>query len=464
MTGLLARLPLRWRLSLAFSVVMAIILSTTGLFVYARLRTNLDEGITEGLRTRVDAVARLAGSADATPARPGLDPDSDSIAQVIDADGRVLLASPRTATMPLLDSATLGAALRREQVIETTGPNGDTFRVLAAPAGGRRVALVADSLQDRRDEPLGLVGGLLLVGLPVALLLATAAGYRVARAALRPVERLRKEAERITADSADDRLPVPPGDDELARLGRTLNGMLARIQASLTRQRTFVADAAHELRTPLSILAAETEITLRHATSIEEYRAVLQSNQEEITRLTTLSEDLLTLARADSESPASTDPDGLALAPIITRITALFASTAAQQGRSFMVDAGPSGLRVAVEPRALERAVTALIDNALRYGAGQIQITVTPAPQHLKLAVRDLGPGIEPALLTVVFERFTRGDSARGDGGTGLGLAIVAATAERFGGTVGATNPPGGGAEVWVMLPLVRDNGVDARA
>lgn len=464
MRTLLRRLPLRWRLSLAFAAVMAVILGATGLFVYVQLRENLDEGVTEGLRTRFDAVARLAASADGAQAASTLEPDADSAAQVIDASGRVLLASPPSASRPLVDRRTLRAALASEQVTEVTGPSGDAFRVVAGRTGADRVALVAESLEDRRDEPLRLVAGLLLIGLPIALVLATLAGSRVARAALRPVEELRREAERITGERADRRLPVAPGDDELARLGHTLNAMLGRIDGALGRQRAFVADAAHELRTPLSILAAETELALRHAGSDAEYRAALHANREEIDRLSALTDDLLVLARADTEAVAMRDPAGVEVAPLLEAMAALFRARSAGAGRAVRVAQVAPGLRVAAERHAVERAVTALVDNALRHGAGPVELGATARASRVRLAVRDHGPGIDPVLLPVVFERFTRGDAARSRGGTGLGLSIVAATATRFGGDTGAANHRDGGVEVWLTLPQAPGAGAPRRS
>src|SRR5215216_2613755 len=227
----LARLPIRVRVTLAFAGVMAIVLGAAGLFVYARMHAELDNTIEQSLRARIADVA------------PG-------DAQVVE-DGQVIDIGDAAA---LLSADELAQARRRTILIDKEHLRGtdDPIRLLATPAGG--AVAVAGTAIDDRNEALHSLALLLLVGGPITLLLASLAGYGATAAALRPVERMRRRAAAIQAAELGTRLPVGPADDEIRRLGETLNGMLARLEAALARERSFVADASHELRTPLALL------------------------------------------------------------------------------------------------------------------------------------------------------------------------------------------------------------------
>src|SRR5215207_266918 len=294
----LRRLPVRARLTLAFAAAMALVLAATGTFVYLRTRSDLDESIDSNLRSRSVDVRALARESDGLGAsEPSLlTQHGDSFAQVLTGRGEIFDAAPRLRLRPLLSRPELARALRGTVVVERGGS-----RLLAVPlrAHGERLAVVVGSSLDDRDEALNRLLLALAIGGPAALLLASLAGYGVAAAALRPVESIRREAAEVSVTEPGRRLPVPPARDELARLAKTLNQMLARQETAFARERAFVADASHELRTPLSILRAELELALREGRSEEELKAALRSAAEETDRLTQLAEDLLVLARSD---------------------------------------------------------------------------------------------------------------------------------------------------------------------
>jgi signal transduction histidine kinase len=297
----------------------------------------------------------------------------------------------------------------------------------------------------------------LLTTLPIVFVVATAGAYLLAAAALRPVERMRAQAAAVTETTPDLRLDVPPSRDEIARLAATLNDMLERLQAGLERERRFVGDASHELRTPLSLLKAELDLALRRPRSPAELAAALTSAGQETQRLVDLAEDLLLLARSDQTDQRGRDQregHAVELAPLLERI--------ADRHRvafpdSTLTTTCPPGLMVAADRARLERALTNLVANALQHGDGTALINAYETGGQAEIHVRDHGPGFPTTFLPVAFDRFTRADQARTGGGSGLGLAIVAAIARDAGGTYGAANRPGGGADVWISLPMTRN-------
>jgi two-component system OmpR family sensor kinase len=451
-----SRLPLRVRLTLAFALVMAVVLALTGLFLHSRFRADLDGTIEGSLSSRSDAVTVVVresrGQLDPAIAGAGGD---DDVAQVLNADGGLLASTPQGRGHPLIAGTTLARARRgatTTDVAHTPGFDGP-LRLRARPVdrGGEPVVVVVGTGLDDRNDELRALATLLVLGGGVALALASLAGYAVAAAALRPVESMRRRAAAIAPATTGQRLPVPPARDEIGRLGETLNDMLARLEAAFARERTFVADASHELRTPLSILKAELELAVREGRSPEELRAALESAAEETDRLVRLAEDLLVIARLDQGR--------VPLRPVETDATDLLATVAAR----FEVRARAAARTVSVsdDERAvvhgdrvrLEQALGNLVDNALRHGAGDVLLAARPSADGVELHVVDAGPGLAPDFIDHAFERFARADGARSRGGAGLGLAIVAAIASSHGGSARAANLPGGGADVWIHLP-----------
>jgi two-component system OmpR family sensor kinase len=262
---------------------------------------------------------------------------------------------------------------------------------------------------------------------------------------------MRSEAAEISAARPGRRLPVPPTDDEVARLGRTLNAMLERLGEALEHERAFVADASHELRTPLAILRTELELALAKGRSPEELHAALASAAEETDRLTQLSEDLLTIAQTErGELPlrlARVEP-----AEVLNGVARRFARRAEEAGRRIEVEA-PPGLALEADRLRLDQAVGSMVDNALRYGAGQIELDARLVGAGVEIHVRDRGSGFPAEFLGQAFERFSRASSSQRASGSGLGLAIVRTVAQAHGGEAYAGNRDRGGADVWLALP-----------
>ena len=447
---MLARVPIRIRLALAFAGVMAVVLLATGLFLYFRLSSELNASVDQGLRSRASDVTTLIRDENFTLARAGSRGrlEDESVTQVLDASGRVVDAPPSLRGRPLLTLAETDRALRGTVIVEKDRLPTDEgpVRILATPvrARGETLIVVVGEIVDDRRDALRRLGTLLLVGGPIALLLASLAGYGVAAGALRPVEAMRRRAAAIQAARTGERLPVPPSKDEIARLGETLNEMLDRLAAASERERGFVADASHELRTPLSILKAELDVALRRGRTPEELEAALRSAAEETDRLARLAEDLLVIARSD-QGRLPIRRERVDAARLLGDVAERFGGTSV---------VAPPGLAIDADPVRLEQAVGNLVDNARRYGAAHVELEAARGPNGaVEVHVRDDGPGFPPDLLAVAFERFTRGDPARGRGGAGLGLSIVEAIAGAHGGRAGVANRPAGGADAWIEIP-----------
>ena len=403
-------LSLRLRVTLAFALAMALVLLATGLFLDLRLRSTLDEQLDETLRAQ------------------GLEPSGDdTVAQLVGPDGRVVRGTP---AQPLLEWAELALARRGELEVERDGVPGiddERVRLLARPV--QRGVLVAGVALGDRDEAVAALRTQLLVAGPLALLLASLAGYGLATAALRPVEAMRRRADEISAETSGRRLPVPAADDEVARLALTLNRMLDRLDAGIERERRFVADASHELRTPLALLRAELEVALRRPREARELHAALTAAAADTDRLARLANDLLVLATAGGgELPLSREP--VPARELLDAVAARFAAA----GRRIDV-AADSGLVVEADRLRLEQALGNLVDNAVRHGEGVVRLTAAADGDGVVFRVADEGPGPPPAFVPHAFERFSRADDARSGDGAGLGLALVDAVARAHGGT-----------------------------
>ncbi|MCV2490794.1 ATP-binding protein [Geodermatophilus sp. YIM 151500] len=444
------RLPLRARLTLAFALAMAVVLGAAGVFVQLRLADTLLDREAHALDVRAEALAAELGDAPL----PGSPTD---FAQFMDPRGRVVAATPGF-EQPLFAPADVAGAEADDPLVveaDVQLPDDDEAEPVllrAGPAAGG-VLVVGSSLEERADA-LDDLRTQMLVGGPVALLLASGAGWLLAGAALRPVEAMRRRAAAISADSAGERLPVPPSRDEVYRLGTTLNAMLDRLDAGLRRERRFVADASHELRTPLALLRAELDLALRRPRSSEELTAALRSAAGDVDRLTRLAEDLLALAGGE-EGSELLRAEPVAVPDLLHAIAGRFAARAATEGRTVLVEPG-DGAVVRGDRLRLEQALSNLVDNALRHGGGRVLLSASAEDGAVLVSVRDEGPGFGADFLPHAFERFSRAERSRTSSGAGLGLAIVELTARAHGGEVRAGDDPAGGAVVTMRLPAAR--------
>jgi two-component system, OmpR family, sensor kinase len=436
------RLPIRIRLALVFSVAMALVLAGAGWFAYARVGADLSRGLDQQLRGRaqdLSALVRRGGSLATTDGR--LVERGESFAQLLTRDGRVVDATPLLGRTALLRPDELARARERALFVDRPRVPGldEPARMLAVPLP--HFVLIAGATRENRAETLNSLRDAFLIGGPLALLLASLAGYVLAGAALRPIEAMRRRAAAVSTASLDERVPVPETNDEVSRLGETLNAMLARIEAGVARERRFAADASHQLRTPLALLEAELELALARGRSPDELREALRSAAESTERLSRLVADLLLLARAE-EGRVPLKAEVVDVADLLQQVAKRFDAEVEAEPLVLTAD----GLR-------LDQALTNMADNARRHGGRRVTLVAQARNGTVELHVLDDGAGFPEEFLGRAFERFSRADSSAPDG-SGLGLAIVQTIAAAHGGAAHAANRPGGGADVWLALPL----------
>ena len=483
----------RVRITLAAALVTAVAMVVAGWLVLRAVEDTQLGRLRHQAEQRLDDVtARLEAGADPQAAAEA----ADGLAAVVitDEDGRTVAAGPlmvdgrqvtalqiplpgRSALAGEAGTGSPGSASPEDHVSVAVPPGlpGSGAGARGGPAGvrlvksgaafevvtrrvdtpGGKLTVVAGVPVDEVQRSVDAVRRSLVQGLPVLVALVAAVAWVLVGRALRPVEAIRREVEAISASSMHRRVPGPAAADEIGRLARTMNAMLGRLQGAAVRQRQFVSDASHELRSPVAAIRTDVEVALREGEAAD-WPAVGRSVLVEEDRLERLLADLLLLAAGDEGG----GPPPRADAPV--DVGAL-AAAEGERGRrvpvTVRVGGDPPPPPVAGSADALGRVVANLVDNAARHARGEVRVTVEgTAGGGVGLVVDDDGPGIPEADRERVFERFTRLDDARardgdGTGGAGLGLAVVRSVVTRHGGSVRAEAGPLGGARLVVELP-----------
>ena len=444
------RTDLRTRVTLLAGAALALALLAGAVLLVSVLRSGLTGAVDDRARQRVVEVQALIAADRLPPVIPAADPTV--LVQVVDTRGAVVAATTGTSrVVTLLSPSEVASAVRSGDPVQVEADrvaSGGGLRVQARPASVGGLTILAAVSVTAVDDPLRLVRLALLVGLPLLLLASMAGVWATVGRTLRPVAALRAGAEAVTSDEPSRRLPTPASDDEIRRLADTLNGMLDRLEAGGTRQRAFVADAAHELRSPLAALRTTLEVAVLHPAPTESAE-VLTSALEDVLRMGRLVEDLLLLARqgAGAGRPVRRVDLARVAAAVVQEVTA-------RPGR-LPVHLQASSAVVLAEPTALARVVRNLLENALRHASSSVEVGVGVVEGQVELTIDDDGTGIAAADRDRIFERFTRLDTprSRGAGGSGLGLAIVRDVVASLGGTVSAAAASSGGARLRVTLP-----------
>jgi signal transduction histidine kinase len=433
------------RTTLAAVLVVAVALLAGAFLLVSLVRGSLRDGLETAAEERASTIADQVESSGLPDEPRGNDPEDDPgeaddpddvIWQVTDPDGAVVRSSQ-----------SLPRALPSEDSDAVSVPGADHDYVVVTEDAGEYVVSAAVSLEEVDDSTSALVPPL-LVGLPLLLLLVGGTTWVVTGRALAPVERIRREVEQVSGDRLDRRVPEPASRDEIHRLALTMNDMLRRLEQSSERQRQFVADASHELRSPLAALRQTAEVARAHPGALpagELETTVL----EEGLRMQRLVEQLLLLSRADEgvvlRSPRDVDLDDLVL-------------TEVGRVRRDDLEVDVSGVgagRVRGDEGSLGQVVRNLVDNAGRHARARIAVTVRESGGSVELVVEDDGQGVPEEERTRVFDRFVRLDDARSrdTGGSGLGLAIVAEIVRVHGGAASVESSALGGARFVVRLP-----------
>lgn len=433
---------------MAAVLVVAVALLVGAFLLVSVVRSSLHDGVDNAAEQRAgqlaDAIDETGLSAVPQAGDSAEDPDDeageaeepeDEVWQITDRAGAVVRSSQEmTRPLPRADGQ------------EVSLPGADAAYYVVTEDAGEYDVTVAVSLEEVDDSTAALLPPL-MIGLPVLLLLVGGTTWMVATRALAPVERIRREVEQITGDRLERRVPEPPSHDEIGRLAATMNQMLARLESARDRQRQFVGDASHELRSPLASIRQTAEVSRAHPGALPEGElaaAVL----EEGARMQRLVEQLLLLTRTDegvvTHDPHDVDLDDLALEEARRHRDGVRVDTSAVQGG-----------RVRGDHAALSQVVRNLVDNAVRHATSRVDLAVREVGGDIELTVDDDGPGIAEEQRERVFERFVRLDEARARdaGGSGLGLAIVREIVQAHGGTVVVSASTSGGARFVVRLP-----------
>ena len=471
----MSRFSLTVRLVAGFSAAMLVVLAATGAFVYWRVEFALDRALDRRLDNAAAVLAPLVRPDDLLA-----DPQAAAAAgvsyQVIDAQGQLVGAPPGHSLLVTADQAR--AAARGGDYLDRGAllPISDKpLRLKAVFVGSRSPGsvLVVAVRRDARDEALReLLLQLVLAGLG-ALVVTGVVGGVLIRTALAPVERYRRQAEEITRGRHDLRLDVPAGrEDEVTRLGGTLNEMLSALSVNMERQRRFVADASHELRTPLTVITARVQLARSRPRSVAEYQHALAKIEDDVTRLHALAEELLAF---DTPVTGGVAELGASLTSLVHEQSEAGAAASISAGAAGVGAAGvgAAGLWVGLNETTLRRLVTNLLRNAEIHGRPPVGLSLDQVDGWARLVVEDAGRGVAAEELTHLGARFYRSAHARSLPGVGLGLSLVVETVAAAGGetrfccagkhrTLGDSRPAaalacqhGSGTAVTLLLPLI---------
>lgn len=454
-----ANLPIRYRLSITFGASAAVVVAGLSVFVYTQTAANLLATVDAGLSSRAGVLA--SNVRDDGPAQVSVDPvlvgGTKVFAQIDDASGQVLRSTARIARSRLLSPLDARLLHRATSSDRSVSGISNVSRVLAVPVvtrDGRLIVAVGASLQDRHDELIQLAATLATAG-TAALILISIGAWLALASALRPVERMRRQAADISASDPGRRLSLAGGKDEIALLGATLNQMLDRIEESVASERRLVDRASHELRTPLAIQRIDLDVALSGPKTITELADALASVSQENAHLTRLTEDLLVLSRARG----GVLPVRLVQTTLPELLEDARRRHSLRYGHGAAVSFQAAACVVRVDPVWFRQAVDNLLDNALRHtpADGRVEVRADVQGDVLSVVVEDTGPGFAEALLGAAFEPFAR--SGAPGASAGLGLAVVSTIARAHGGSVRAQNRPGGGARVTMEMDagLARD-------
>jgi signal transduction histidine kinase len=420
-----------------------------GLAMRAVLERSLTSTVREAAFLQAHDDAEGVAEGDVERPLDVVNPKTDFV-QVLDSRGRVFDYSANLTGSPPV------ALLKPQEVRKVSVPFDDRpFLAVALKVSwrGENYTVIAGKSLETVTQPVAVVSGVLLIGVPLLVLVAGLTTWRVVRRALMPVESIRAEVDGISTGDLDRRVPVPTSEDEIARLARTMNAMLARLEESQRRQRRFVSDASHELRSPVSTIRQHAEVALSHpdGTALDDLAEVVL---EEDLRLQRVVEDLLLLTKMD-EGTLRLRTEPVDLDDLVFEEAGRLRSSTRLQIDTSAVSVG----RVLGDREQLARLVRNLTDNAARHSRGNVALSLHQDDGVAVLKVDDDGRGVPPSDRQRIFERFVRLEEARDrdSGGSGLGLAIVAEIAGAHGGQVSVQDAPLGGARFEVQLPSVRE-------
>src|SRR5438128_405966 len=459
----------RSRLTLWYVLVLASLLAlyagVASLFVFWSLREDFDQNLLEDLETVEGMLAKEPnGGVSLHSSHPdAAEPRIGHFIEVWSPEGSLFYRSAALQGQPLGSPPSADEGLRDPTPSTARLPNGTRVRLVSGVyhIEDQRVVLRVAYSQEALWRELGEFGEVLLLGFPIAVLLAGFGGYALARKALSPIDSMAVQAKKISADKLGDRLSIENPEDELGKLGTVFNAMLGRLQAAFDQLRRFTADASHELRTPLTAIRSGGEVALQDQRSSAEYRDVIGSMLEEVDRLTRLAESLLSLSRADA-GHVHLQREDIPLVRMAKEASSVVEVLAEEKRQQIDIE-GDANLVVSVDRLILRQAIVNLLDNAIKYSPPGSHILVrvqNGGDKQVSLDVIDQGPGIPSEHQPYVFDRFFRVDKARTREwvGAGVGLSITRWAVEAHGGGITLESEKGHGSTFRVSLPLAKDS------
>jgi len=459
-------LSIRAKLTLWYLSLATIVLVTFAVAIYLYLSRGLLNAIDTSLSNQADRIAHAVGHPSETeePSQPGGLILAPQFVSVVDRDGKVADQIPDAEghEVPVIQPALERAANEwKPQYDEVSLSPTEHVRIITWPArdedGETFFVVVGQSLREVQRAQKQLVV-LLAIANPAALLLAGLGGLWLANKALSPVDRLTRAAERIGRSNLSERVEEPRSRDEIGRLAATFNQMISRLEQAFERERQFTADASHELKTPLAVLRGDIEVTLRRERSSDEYRRVLNSSLEEIARVTKLTDDLLTLARSDTDQTVL-ERETVRLDILAAEACDYMTPLARSAGVTLDFDGPEEAIVVEGDQKRLTQLLVNLLDNAIKYTSqgGSARLSLSTEDRSAVIEVSDTGRGIPASALPHIFERFYRQTDPRDSRvtGFGLGLAISKWIVDAHGGSIDVESEEGRGSRFIVQLPVL---------
>jgi heavy metal sensor kinase len=467
-----ADLPIKWKLTIWYGVILALILVvfSSGVYVYFR------NGLQQSIDTKIRSIGEVLSSSITETHNQtvlsnferylenvlGRKPKGKFI-QIIDRSGKIgaKMSDIETETVPT-SFGTLERALKGEIVYETIGERRPRLRMVTIPTLENKadtkkitsIVQVGTSLEDF-DETMTKLFIILVIGIPTSLSATIVVGYFMAKKALRPIDRIRKAAVKISSTNLDERIDIGTRRDELARLAETFNAMISRLKDAFLRVNQFSLDVSHELKTPLTILKGETEVALRKERGNEEYKRLLVSSLEEVDRMTRIIDDLLFLSKADPKDVRLNIED-VGLRDLLVDVCMDMKIFADRKDIDLSINE-LGDARIKGDELKLRRMFLNIVENGIKYTqeGGRVEVSSVVNDGYVQVNVKDNGVGISEEDIKYVFDRFYQADrSRRREGGSGLGLSISKWIAEAHKGSIQVESQPLNGSLFSIKLPL----------